>query len=508
MGQIFESFSFRRQNSPPLAPWTKPIPPMNISSACTEPALSYLWQMEKGVLILDAGNQVVYANRRFHELYALEPVTAPPSPLVGQSLATLLQYLADAEYADPEAAARFVADRSQKICAREPLRLVRCRNRGPYLEIVGQGCADGGYALSIADITESRQMAQSLKRANRATLLALADLAEYRDNDTGEHVLRVARLTYEIGRALREGGHYRDLLTDEYLDGMTLASILHDLGKVSIPDQILFKPGRLDPGERNVMEKHAAAGSILLAKANALVEGSPYFELATQIARSHHERYDGNGYPDRLTGETIPLAARIVAVADVFDALISSRPYKRAWTEEETITYIRDNAGSQFDPKVVDAFLDVLNWRALAPVITWDASMSVGNEQMDADHRMLISLINQMAIASDRVDEITLELVLDELHGYTVLHFQREEEMLREAGYPDLEQHIRIHQALAYRVVDIRRRYLRGGIATLGREIQEFLGEWLRNHILTEDHKYIPHILPGHVETGGPVSGP
>lgn len=201
---------------------------------------------------------------------------------------------------------------------------------------------------------------EQLKRAHQATVVALADLAEHKDTDTGEHVLRVERMTEAVARELRERDVYLHLIDDLFIEQVGMASILHDVGKVSVPDAILQKPARLDPEEWSVMQGHASAGGMILEKAARLVEGSSYLSLGAEVAKCHHERWDGTGYPAQLAGEDIPLSARIVAVVDVYDALSSARPYKKAWPRAEALDYIRQQAGRQFDPQVVEAFLAVI----------------------------------------------------------------------------------------------------------------------------------------------------
>jgi putative two-component system response regulator len=139
------------------------------------------------------------------------------------------------------------------------------------------------------------------------------------------------------------------------------AAPLHDLGKIAIPDSILLKPGRLEPEEYEVVKTHAVLGARVLADS-----GSELLVVAEQIARSHHERWDGEGYPDGLAGEAIPLVARLVGVADVFDVLVHERPYKEAWTVEDAAREIRSGAGTQFDPEIVAAFdaLGAGSWTA------------------------------------------------------------------------------------------------------------------------------------------------
>jgi response regulator RpfG family c-di-GMP phosphodiesterase len=208
---------------------------------------------------------------------------------------------------------------------------------------------------------------EQLRRAHQATVVALADLAEYKDSDTGDHVIRVEDMTDRTARVLQERGHYQEVIDDLFLEQIGVASILHDVGKVSTPDSILQKPGPLDADELRIMQEHAGNGGAILERASNLAAGSTYLSLGAEIAACHHERWDGGGYPARLKGEEIPLSARIVAVVDVFDALVSRRPYKEPWPVGEALAYIRDAAGSQFDPKVVEAFLVMMASRGMTP---------------------------------------------------------------------------------------------------------------------------------------------
>jgi HD-GYP domain-containing protein (c-di-GMP phosphodiesterase class II) len=175
----------------------------------------------------------------------------------------------------------------------------------------------------------------------------LAVAAEYRDDDTGQHTRRVGRLSELIGAALD--------LPEEQLLLLRQAAPLHDVGKIGIPDSILLKRGRLTREEFERMKAHTSVGAAMLAGRNF-----PLLEMAEEIALGHHERWDGTGYPRGIDAEAIPLAARIVAVADVFDALTHARPYKRAWTVTDAITEISRQRGKQFDGAIVDAFLRVL----------------------------------------------------------------------------------------------------------------------------------------------------
>ena len=186
-----------------------------------------------------------------------------------------------------------------------------------------------------------------LEAARAETLQRLAVAAEYRDEDTFRHTERVgitaAQIAVELGLATEEVGLLRE------------AAPLHDVGKLAVSDTILLKPGKLTAQEREVMQTHAALGARLLSDSR-----SPVLQMATVIAATHHERWDGTGYPAGLAGEAIPLVGRVVAVADVFDACTHDRPYKSAWPVEQAIAEIQRAAGSQFDPRVVAAFLTML----------------------------------------------------------------------------------------------------------------------------------------------------
>lgn len=174
----------------------------------------------------------------------------------------------------------------------------------------------------------------------------LAVLAEFRDTDTGEHTIRVGDLAGEIAEELGEPSPWTHRLR--------LAARLHDIGKVAVPDAILLKPGKLTDDEMAVMRTHTTVGAEILGGSV-----SPLIQLAAEVALNHHEWWDGRGYPNGVAGDDIPLSGRIVGVADVFDALLSARPYKRAWTTAEAAQYIVDGSGAQFEPRVVDAFLRV-----------------------------------------------------------------------------------------------------------------------------------------------------
>jgi HD-GYP domain-containing protein (c-di-GMP phosphodiesterase class II) len=187
---------------------------------------------------------------------------------------------------------------------------------------------------------------RDLESARIEMLRRLALAAEYRDDNTPEHMERVAALAARLGRQLG--------LSELAITHIRHAAPLHDVGKIAIPDSILLKPGRLSAAEFEVVKTHAEAGARVLAEGE-----SELLEVAESIARSHHERWDGTGYPDALAGADIPLVGRLVHVADVFDVLVHERPYKEAFSVEDAAAEIEGGAGTQFDPEVVEAFADL-----------------------------------------------------------------------------------------------------------------------------------------------------
>lgn len=186
----------------------------------------------------------------------------------------------------------------------------------------------------------------SLRETRLQVIHRLGRAAEYKDNETGLHVIRMSHFAREI--ALAAGVSPQD--AEELLN----AAPMHDIGKIGIPDVILQKPGKLDPDEWEVMKTHTAIGASIIGE-----DDSNLLKVARVIALNHHEKWDGSGYPAGLSGEAIPLEARIVAIADVFDALTSVRPYKDAWPIAEAVDYIKQQSGRHFDPALVDAFLTV-----------------------------------------------------------------------------------------------------------------------------------------------------
>ena len=200
---------------------------------------------------------------------------------------------------------------------------------------------------------------RKLQNARMATILGLAKLAEYRDEGTGTHLERIREYAKLIAEALANNPKYAGHITPEYVDDIYQSSILHDIGKVGIPDAVLLKPAKLTDEEFNVIKRHTTLGGDAIQAIEAKIEGRSFLALGKEIAYNHHEKWDGSGYPRGLGGEAIPLAARIIALADVYDALTTKRFYKEAYSNKRSRQIIVDLKGSHFDPEMVDVFLDL-----------------------------------------------------------------------------------------------------------------------------------------------------
>lgn len=214
---------------------------------------------------------------------------------------------------------------------------------------------------------EVKKALNELVVRERETIFLLSKAAEYRDPETGAHILRMAHYSRLIGARLGLPETQLDLLLD--------AAPMHDIGKVGIPDQILLKPGKLDADEFTIMKQHSKIGwEILQGRSTS----NKLLQMAAEIALSHHEKFDGSGYPQGLAGETIPLLGRIVAVADVFDALTSSRPYKEAWELNRAADFLRENSGKHFDPACIDGFF--AEWEAVLEVRSFYKDEAIGTK--------------------------------------------------------------------------------------------------------------------------------
>lgn len=217
---------------------------------------------------------------------------------------------------------------------------------------------------SIASLTnqmlDSLESAQDEVMATRdVAIVSLSALAESRDNETGAHILRTQEYIKVLATHLASFEQHKALLTDNYIELLYKSAPLHDVGKVGIPDNILLKPGKLTDEEFEVMKRHPEIGAQALSMAESQLGSNSFLRLAKEISLTHHEKWDGNGYPNKLKGEEIPLSGRLMAVADVYDALISERIYKKAFPHEKAKQIIIEGSGTHFDPQIVEAFVQL-----------------------------------------------------------------------------------------------------------------------------------------------------
>jgi putative two-component system response regulator len=257
----------------------------------------------------------------------------------------------------------------------ELCRKIRERQCGSYVYIILLTVRTGANAIIdglnagadefISKPFDPQELAVRIRTGERilsidsrdVTIFALAQLAESRDQETGAHVDRLREYSRVLAEHLSHQEKYRDVVDGSFVEMIYLTSPLHDIGKVGIPDEILLKAGPLTPAEFNIMKQHPVTGSMTLDSAIYAYPEAKFLGMARDIARSHHERYDGSGYPDGLAGDAIPLAGRIVALADVYDALTTRHVYRPAFTHEKAHQIICEGRGTQFDPDVVDAYL-------------------------------------------------------------------------------------------------------------------------------------------------------
>lgn len=207
-----------------------------------------------------------------------------------------------------------------------------------------------GIVQILHDITGIKQAEKELENRRIVAMTKLAELTEKRDPETGHHLQRIRNYCLIIAEELRKQPNYSAVINGQFTRSLLEASMLHDIGKVGIPDHVLLKPGSLTPEEFGIIKAHTITGAEVL-------EGPEYFKMAREVCRHHHERYDGTGYPDGLKGEAIPLAARIVSLADTYDALVSARPYRKAMTHGQARSIILQESGRQFHPDIVRAFI-------------------------------------------------------------------------------------------------------------------------------------------------------
>ena len=334
--------------------------------------------------------------------------------------------------------------------------------------------------------------------ARNEVIRRLGIAAEFRDTETGLHIVRMSKYAKAIAVAM---GCDRD-----FCELIELAATMHDVGKIGIDDSILRKPGRLTADEFATMQKHTLIGGRILEGEDTLIR------MAREIALSHHEKWDGAGYPNALRGEEIPLSGRICAVADVFDALTMERPYKSAWLAERAIEEISAASGGAFDPDVVAAFIrclpeiyvvkaryhdELTDPREFLPTspdesreddwIKWQDGFSIGIPVIDEHHRYLLSWTNRIHRAL-REDSGRTEVAkaLFALEDYVRIHFRAEERLMLEYGYPDTDTHRRQHLDFEAELRELRTE-INHNPYIAGMEMLEYLRTWLLDHILRSD---------------------
>lgn len=210
-------------------------------------------------------------------------------------------------------------------------------------------------AINLESLVEEK--VDQISESQMALIFALAKLSESRDYETGRHMERIQNFCKILSISLRDEFGYEDEIGDDFIKDIVCTSALHDIGKVGIEDSILLKPGKLTEKEFSIMKRHSVIGAETLQTIFKKYPSNQFLEMGICIARSHHEKWNGKGYPDGLSGRDIPLPARIMSLADVYDALRAKRPYKEAFSHQEAVEIITKDRGSHFDPDVVDAFL-------------------------------------------------------------------------------------------------------------------------------------------------------
>lgn len=346
------------------------------------------------------------------------------------------------------------------------------------------------------EILRIRELELEDARADAIHNLGLA--SEYRDNETGWHIMRMTNFAQAIAKAMGLPADQRELLY--------VAAPMHDVGKIGIADAVLLKPGKLTDDEFEIMKTHTDIGVSILTGHDALIAA------ARDIAGSHHERWDGTGYPQGLAGEQIPILARICSVADVFDALTSKRPYKKPWTVEDAADWIVSKSGTYFDPTIVESFKvampEILRVRELyrddiidpKQVLTlppieprenawapWDESLSVGIGTIDEHHRYLFDLINDLYdVVINKLGTREVARLVKALDAYAKVHFRAEEQMMTHYAYEGIDRQQHQHHAFEAKIREFYEE-LHANPLVAQFDVLSYLRDWLVKHILVED---------------------
>lgn len=352
--------------------------------------------------------------------------------------------------------------------------------------------------------TQALRLINNELQSTRISIIErLGRAAEYKDNETGLHVIRMSNYSKII--AMASG------MPEEKAQILLLAAQMHDIGKIGIPDKILLKPGALNDEEWKIMKQHPRIGAGIIG-----YHTSDLLNMSRIVALSHHEKWDGSGYPNGLKGEQIPLIGRIVAIADVFDALTTKRPYKEAWPVEKAVQHLKDEAGKHFDPTLLSLFIENLpkvlevrsQWQENDETTTdttkedeyngrflsWDPKYSVAVPLLDSHHKQIIDILNRLYDATtNNESEISIEEIFEKLFTYTLDHFSEEEKLMELHNFPDLAihklQHLRIKQE-----TDRQYHIFQSNSQQIPPELFLMLKDWWMTHILKFDFLYIPYM--------------
>jgi cyclic di-GMP phosphodiesterase len=355
-----------------------------------------------------------------------------------------------------------------------------------------------GLVNRILTIETLRIRELELEEARANAIRTLGVASEYRDNETGWHIMRMTNFAQAIAKNLG--------LSDQQREMLYMTAPMHDVGKIGIADAILLKSSKLTPEEFEIMKTHTTIGVTILNGED------PILSAAREIAGHHHERWDGTGYPNGIKGEQIPILARICAVADVFDALTSTRPYKDPWPVEKAADWIVSQSGKHFDPAIVEAFQqampDLLRIRelyrddiidpkeklVLPPVergkeewVIWNDSLSVGIDIIDEHHRYLFDLLNDLYdVVTQKRGLRNVARLIRALDSYAKVHFRAEEMMMSHYGFEGIKRQESQHQAFEKKIREFFEE-LHSNPLVAQFDVLLYLRTWLVNHILIED---------------------
>lgn len=374
---------------------------------------------------------------------------------------------------------------------------VQKKREATFVEMLGNVVS----SIITKDILEKRaEVGQyALKESQSDVISRLLTASDLRDNATGKHIQRMTNYSLVIGRQIG--------LTPHQLQELEMGAPMHDVGKIGIRDSILLKTDQLTDDEFEIMKQHTVIGSRILSGSTG------YLKAAGEIALSHHEKWDGSGYPYGKKGLEIPLNGRICAIADVFDALTTKRPYKEKWSLDKAFEFIKNHSGHHFDPELVEVFLasrkeitkfqviygdDIINpsrklslphKKAIPGGVKWSSDLELGIDVLDEHHRYLISLINGIYLSNLQGKGVSETFTaITKMNEYADIHFAEEEKFMKYYEYPGLDEQIEQHHYFLAECENFMQSFEMHAL-TIGIEIVLFLKTWLVSHIKEEDTK-------------------